>query len=367
MAIAPALHQASRRPRAARRVAPLLSALLALACTDAAPPGGGQLVRSEVFYSPSFRVNRILRSMKGPQRYADIQLGDPTTPELLWITGYRTEVVDSESLQPVSAEFMCHNNLDLVGDDERLRSVRSGVQPRLFTLSQGQMGVEFPEGFGIPVLSTGTYRLWTQVLNLNPIQEPVEIRYRTTVEYISSADVETPLQPLYQQAVSGLKPVAAESGHGHLHANHASHPPGEHDASCAVEEPEPRFTAHWVVEPGREEVETRVTEALALQEDTTVHHIAVHLHPFARSLELRDLTTGETVFKSSADNRPEKIGLSNVESYSSAEGLPLHKDHDYALISVYDNDSGVEQDAMAVMFLYLLDKSFAWPPEGRVF
>ena len=73
------------------------------------------------------------------------------------------------------------------------------------------------------------------------------------------------------------------------------------------------------------------------------------------------------MFKSSADNRAEKIGLANVESYSSAEGLKLYKDHEYTLISIYQNDSGEAQDAMAVMFLYMLDQHLESPFMGRVF
>ena len=40
---------------------------------------------------------------------------------------------------------------------------------------------------------------------------------------------------------------------------------------------------------------TLVTELMSLPYDTTVHYIAVHLHPFAESLELIDLTTGKNV------------------------------------------------------------------------
>ena len=47
------------------------------------------------------------------------------------------------------------------------------------------------------------------------------------------------------------------------------------------------FSGHWVVPPGRQENRTLVTEWLNLRFDTTVHYIAVHLHPFAESLELR--------------------------------------------------------------------------------
>jgi hypothetical protein len=94
---------------------------------------------------------------------------------------------------------------------------------------------------------------------------------------------------------------------------------------------------------------------------TTVHYIAVHLHPFAESLALRDWTTGEVVFESRAENREEQIGLRRVQSFASAEGIEIHKDHGYELIATYNNTSGEPQDSMAVMFLYAADPAFRKP------
>ncbi len=62
-----------------------------------------------------------------------------------------------------------------------------------------------------------------------------------------------------------------------------------------------------------------------------------------------------------ATNSAGRIGLEHVESYSSREGIRIYKDHEYTLISIYDNESDVQQDAMASMFLYMLDTNF----EGR--
>ena len=59
---------------------------------------------------------------------------------------------------------------------------------------------------------------------------------------------------------------------------------------------------------------------MRLPYDTTVHYIAVHLHPFAESLELRDLSPGETLFKSAARNFDGRIGLSHVDYFASEEG-----------------------------------------------
>ena len=40
------------------------------------------------------------------------------------------------------------------------------------------------------------------------------------------------------------------------------------------------------------------------------------------------------------------------------EGLPLYKDHGYEMVSIYNNTSDKEQDAMAVMIFFLKDKTF---------
>lgn len=97
----------------------------------------------------------------------------------------------------------------------------------------------------------------------------------------------------------------------------------------------------------------RVTPMLGLPFDTSVHYITAHLHPFAESLELWDLTAKKSVFKTLTRQVEGAVGLAEVKQFASAEGLPLYKDHEYELISVYPNTSGVEQDAMATMFLYI--------------
>ena len=57
-------------------------------------------------------------------------------------------------------------------------------------------------------------------------------------------------------------------------------------------------------------------------------------------------------------NSAGKIGLEFVDFLSSEEGIPLYKDHEYTLISIYNNRSDEKQDAMASMFLYMLDWDF---------
>ena len=100
---------------------------------------------------------------------------------------------------------------------------------------------------------------------------------------------------------------------------------------------------------------------MALPFDTTLHYVAVHMHPFAESLELRDVTADRSLFKSHVRNLSGEIGLANVEYFSSVEGVPVYKDHEYELISVYNNTTDEDQDSMAVMYAYFLDQSFQGP------
>ncbi len=85
------------------------------------------------------------------------------------------------------------------------------------------------------------------------------------------------------------------------------------------------------------------------------------MHPFAESLELRDVTADRSIFKSHARNLSGEIGLASVEYFSSVEGVPVYKDHEYELISIYDNTTDEEQDSMAVMYAYFLDQGYQGP------
>ena len=118
------------------------------------------------------------------------------------------------------------------------------------------------------------------------------------------------------------------------------------------------FTAHWVVEPGVEENTTRLDDIFTIPYDTTVHYAMLHVHAFCETVELYDLTDKKTVMKFDCTQYPDKIGLLKTSEFASVEGVPVYKDHKYELRSVYDNNSGVDQDAMVVLYVYLKDKEF---------
>ena len=323
--------------------------------------------------SKTYTIDRKYRSMQGPVSTQQVFLGDRNEPpELLWITGYRAVMVGADGKTAMPQEFMCHSNLNWnVASHRSLFTWTASASPRLFTLSQGQFSIAFPNGFGIPILSTEPLSLTTQVLNLNIEGQTFHVRHKVTIEFVRDRALRQPIRPLVESSVYGLKllegnsgvfgvkePTESQHGSSCLVGTNASGYP-YHDAFGRT------FTGHWVVKPGREVNRTLVTKLLNLPFDTTIHEIAVHLHPFAESLELRDPTTGKRIFKSRARNLRHRIGLAHVEGYSSARGIPIFKNHDYELISVYHNTTSVDQDSMAVMYLYLLDKAFRKPALPR--
>lgn len=332
---------------------------------EPAPPP----VHEKTVYSDVYDIDGKYRSMRGPWSQQHVYLVESAAPELLWITGYETRVIDAESTDEVGQEFMCHANLDFDAeqyfDDFDLDHSLSG---RVFTLSQGQQHIEFPTGFGVPILSTQPLKLTTQVLNLNLDDPDMDVRHEVTIEFVRDSEVEGEMTPMFQAAVQGFKSLEGEG----LVYGIDDPEMAEHGGGCAVGQSAidndvdydglgRKFTAHWVVPPGREVTRTNVTEFLNLEFDTTVHYIAVHLHPFAESLELIDLTTGETVYRAEVENSQGKIGLERVPYYTSTEGKKLYADHQYELVSVYDNTSGEPQDSMAVMYLYLADPTWKKP------
>lgn len=319
--------------------------------------------------SPVYTIDRIFRSMEGPQSAQDVRLLGTQPAELVWITGLRTEMVGADGKTPSAAEFMCHVNLDFdVGKHRERLATASNANSRIVTLSQGQSAVRFPAGFGMPVMSNEVLSLATQVLNHNLENANLQVRHKVSFEFVRDRDLDRPLTPLLNTSAFGMKLLEGKHGHfGVVNANEGEHGPGclpgagAPNATVYEDVAQQKFAGHWIVKPGREVNHTNVTRHLNLPFDTTLHHAAIHLHPYAEALVLRDLTTGETVFASQARNHADKIGLSHVDSFSSGAGVPMFKDHEYELVSTYENPTTTDQDSMAVMLLFLHDRQFQKP------
>lgn len=341
-------------------------ALLASERGERAAEISTDFVQQKTILSETYTIDRKYRSMMGPYSVQEIRLGDVDRPELLWIVGYEAVMVGPDGEEAMPQEFMCHSNLDIdVSAHDAVLDASPGFGSRLFTLSQGQFHVRFPDGFGIPILSSEPLELTTQVLNLNHDEIELGVRHKVTVEYLRDQDLDgAEMVALFPGSAYGLTLLEGEDGYfGIQRPDEEEHGPGcltgENASPHDYEDGMGRtFTGHWVVEPGRQVNRTLVTRLMNLPYDTRIHYIAVHLHPFAESLELRDLTTGETLFTSQAENFEDRIGLRRVDAFSSVEGIPVYRDHEYEIVSVYDNTTEEPQDSMAVMYLYLHDLDF---------
>ena len=117
------------------------------------PKASSGIEKEYTLISPVYHVDKIYRSMKGPSSNNNFNFPGIKDDEIIWITGFKAVMVGEDGTTPVSQEFMCHSNLDmdvrahkkLVGWD------KTSTSSRLFTLSQGQYEIEFPEGYGIPL------------------------------------------------------------------------------------------------------------------------------------------------------------------------------------------------------------------------
>lgn len=344
-----------------RTAAIFLGLLWTALCLAGAPAP----VYTQEILSKVYTIDRIYKSMQGPQSVDKTRLDDAVdSPELLWITGYRTAIVNPLNTQSLSQDFMCHSNLDMdVSTHRQLFRWQKNISTRLFTLSQGQSTITFPPGFGIPISSDEELSLATQVLNLNIEKPELKVRHKVSIDYVKDRDLAAPMKPLFMTAANGLVLVDGERGFYNVEVpDTALHGPGcmigaGINGSRHLKDSFGRkFASHWIVKPGREVNKTLVTEWMNLPFDTTVHYIAAHLHPFSESLELRDLTSGETVFKTKVRASVGKIGIEEVDYFSSEQGIALYTDHQYELISVYNNTTDTDKDSMAVMYLYVLDK-----------
>jgi hypothetical protein len=322
--------------------------------------------------SKVYPIVKKYKSMEGPSGIQTIYLGDRGKPELLWLTAIKTEVVDARGRKLMSPELMCHMNVDI--DPVRhkaLFNLERFPAARLMTISQGMrvagggFAARLPDGFAFPIASNEPLYVMTQVLNHN-IEHPkhLNVRHRVTFEFVRDRDLTQRPIPLFNLGVSGMVEMTSSSPTEHSGASCliGMRAPNAAGMSSDYIDPHGRhMTGHWVVPPGKQVNASDVTWFMNLPYDSKLHYAAVHLHPFAQSLTLRDTTIGADVFKAQAVNPKRRVGLDRVDAFVSVAGVPLYKDHKYELVSVYDNPTHQNADSMASMFLALDDPEFVAP------
>jgi hypothetical protein len=389
---------------AVKSLACLLIFLIGAAAVATAAKRKEKLYKIELI-SKSHTLDQVIPSMQGPTDTQHFSLSTKSGPELVWLKSTRVDIID-EAGDAISTEFLCHSNLyfDELGEHQKLFSRNVTLDQKFVDINQGQLTVEMPEGFGIPLMSSESLRFHSMVINPTAKAEPLDARVKTTFEYLRDDELVAPIKALSQRALRLRVPIALPKGHDHSHSSHSSELPdvskletkaphadhaghsghGSADGlQCDPEqetydgqaltksatkeifktEPEgPIWSIHWLVPPGRHDYRYRVEAGLRMPfDETTVHMITTHVHPYAESIELHDLTVGERIFRADIENFDAVPGVSHVPHYSSLEGLPIYKNHEYEMVVVYNNPTDKNIDAMALLYLYYWDRNFTKP------
>ena len=306
--------------------------------------------------SPELLVDNIYQSMDGPQAILNLEL-NPEADRLKWITGFKAEVF-REGTSEHNNDFLCHTNIDFFNGvhykNLKLPKRINSQYPRLGTLSNGINELNFPEGFGFPVAGKDAFIIASRTLNHNIEDAFFKVKHK--IEFKTEGP-DKRLKPLVPKALVLLQD---------FNRDNPDHPEQSDDPNLCLpldlknhsfpNEEGVRFAAHWVLPKGEHLYKFNVTYQLQLEDNTKVHAMAAHLHPDAQRFTLYDLTSDEEVYTIECENYDEKIGLKNVSTYSSVEGLNLYADHEYELRLWTYNPSDEFRDMMAVLFLYVYDR-----------
>lgn len=318
----------------------------------------GELSRIDLT-SPKFLVDTLYPSMTGPMAVHYFDLAKPFDATINWVVGYSTQVLNSKG-DVLSDDFLCHNNLDYNATDYYhhwgLKGRAESLVPRLATLTQGQTGIHFPPGFGIPLKSSQILSSSTQVLNVTEKEINQEIHHKVRLDYISNENLKFAFKPLFQQSIMVLVEVdTAKLAETIRQPDQDCMPVLSTINSLNVCSSGAVYTGHWVLPEGRDTIVRDVTALLQLPFNTTLHYASVHVHPHCASLELIDRTTGNSIFKSIIDNDKKASRMHHIDAFSSEDGIALFRGHTYDLICITDHHLNCKRDMMAVMLLYLRD------------
>lgn len=307
------------------------------------PQADGSTVKTILFQD--MLIDRLYPSMEGPMKVHHVLFGD-TKDRNIWITRYGARVLDGESGK-ASQEYMCHTSLDLLGLPN---TEAQNYHRQLLTVSQGQEEIVFPEGFALrypndPLVEN---HVLVMVLNNNDPGMRRTFDFETRIQFYGDEEASRKgLIPLFQTGMSIVPILEGEPLK-----------PGEVSAKSATEKeievgPDGRKrSGHWMVPPGRQVLRER--SKIELKQDTTLHYIWMHVHPYAEWIELRDATADKTIWRGNVTNHPDpkRAAILVTDHFSSREGVPLYKDHEYEFVCSYNNPTDHDVDAMASLWMY---------------
>ena len=341
-------------------------------------PAESESVHTLEILSSPLTIDRIYRSMEGPTDNRVVTLTKDMHGEkkdIVWLLGLKTEILDAETNAPKSQEYLCHitfaSNKKILKSNAMLTDYMKYQYPKLLSLFQSQTAMHFPKHFAMPALSTDDFFVVSMVLNNNEIpKKPFQLKVKDMVDYVYDRELNYKMNPLFRRSYILKVPVKGMSSASHCASEEGEGPKEDQLEQKTAEMAKASWewlekdadgntlATHWMVPPGRHIYRYRLPEGLEIPDDTTAHYISAHLHAFGQYMAIRDLTTGKTVFKARVKNYKDRRGIAYSDYYSSEKGIVFRKDHRYELICEYNNTTSQDVDAMAMMLVFYLDRTF---------
>lgn len=305
--------------------------------------------------SPTFIIDGIYKSMEGPKASRYIQLDQ--SDKILWITGFKVKAVDAKTNETLSNDYICHMNVDI--NDAQYYAQwhledRIGKQyPRMTSLSHGLEQFDFPKGYGVPIIGKDYLFVTTQTLNHNQPDIFKKVKHEVSVRYEAYDKTQKPLmsKTVYIQ----LPFDKHDPFKGPLDPASNQCIPVETKNHTYCDKAGNMLSGHWVIPSGIKTYRSSITEQLQIKDSARLHFSAPHVHPFATSISIVDKTENKTLFSCKVTNYQNKIGLQNIETFSSEKGIWLYENHEYELVMTCNNTSKTDQDMMGSMFLFFYD------------
>jgi hypothetical protein len=224
-------------------------------------------------------------------------------PDDLWLVGYHTQIVDASGT-PMPVELQCHTFIGTGLPSHHSREVVEGIFSDGYT-----PGLDLPPGFGIPV-KAGEKLLWTPMFN-NRTMDQVRAAMKIELTVVRA-----------HEAPEGLKPLRTTFRSVQDQADLYMVPPGGDIRSRT-------FLLPFV---GK------------------IHVMGTHIHPYGVSIELVNLTRGESVWKA-VGQRAADGKLVRMPVYTNVNGYSVEPGDRFKLTAVYENPTKHPVDAMAGIFV----------------
>jgi cyclophilin family peptidyl-prolyl cis-trans isomerase len=318
-------------------------------------------------------------SMRGGPGSADSMSTLPNTShgrKLLWLKGFKLDVLDEAGNVLPNSEFLCHVNID-IDVNKRNELFPDGARctnGRLLTLTQGQAEVAFPAGFAYPLASDEIWRFVFQAAN-RTTDAHRRIKQRLTVYLLPDEELVQPVtalnyfnpsvevvvdknSPQVTAQEKSLCPLCNPTGRGVV-------PPNAVTSSVSSDRFGRKTTVHWVVPPGtRTWSSTLYNSEVGRDKPRIVHAVWSHVHPcctefsFVRVTETKRSPLWLVTCGTDTGNGER---IQHIDYISSSKGIVVPANSVYQTVIAYNNTTGHPIDSMATMGAFFEDNDFARP------